>query len=447
VAILAIVYAFSMADRTMIAMLIGPLKRDLGLGDFHAGLLLGPAFAVSYVALSFPMGALVDRMPRRVLVAGGLLVWTASTLASGFASTIGALFLLRALVGAGEATITPSAHSLLSDLFPPERRASAFSVYQSGSAIGAALGVFVAGVVLDRFAHGSPEIAVFGIVLRDWQLVFIVLGLPGLMLAFLPQFLPEPRQASRRRAPPAGPGFGAFFAANRRILILMFLIFGCSVAVTYAQVAWTAEYLSRTFGWPGVRIGATLGLIDLVFPVVGHLASGVLADRLAARGRLDAPLRLYAVMVVIALPFGLAKYLGGSPLVFLVSACAFSMLFAPSLALSAAAIQQFTPDAFRGRVSATFLAFISLAGLTIGPAVTGALTEFGFRSDEKLGVALALVSVTGAALIVLLLWLALPALRKAVTGRLAETAGETLAAAGPPDAIAAPVALRPNAAP
>lgn len=421
VAILAIVYAFSMADRTMISMLIGPLKRDLGLGDFQAGLLLGPAFAVSYVALSFPMGALVDRVSRRVLVLGGLLIWTAATLASGFASTVGALFLLRALVGAGEATITPAAHSLLSDLFPMERRASAFSIYQSGSAIGAAIGVFVAGVVLDWHAHARPDLALLGVELRDWQLVFLALGAPGVLLAFLPQGLPEPRKACRREARPAGARLGAFFAANRRILILMFLIFGCSVAVAYAQVAWTAEYLSRTFGWPRTRIGATLGMIDLVFPVAGHLISGVLADRLTARGKLDAPLRLYAFMVVLALPFGLAKYLGGTPLAFLVGACGFSMLFTPSLALSAAAIQQFTPGELRGRVSATFLAFISLAGLTIGPAVTGALTEFGFRSDERLGLALALVSITGAALIVVLLFLALPALRNAVAGRLAET--------------------------
>jgi MFS family permease len=430
VAILAVVYAFSMADRTMISMLIGPLKRDLGLGDFHAGLLLGPAFAVSYVALSFPMGALVDRVSRRALVLGGLLVWTAATMASGFASTVGALILLRVLVGAGEATITPSAHSLLSELFPVERRASAFSVYQSGSAIGAAIGVFTAGVMLDWHARHAPGIALFGVQPRDWQLVFLVLGVPGLLLAFLPQLLPEPRRGRREQArPAAAPGFGAFFAANRRILVLMFLIFGCSVAVSYSQVAWTAEYLSRTFAWPKARIGATLGMIDLVFPVLGHLVSGVIADRLAVRGKLDAPLRLYAVMVAVALPFGVAKYLWETPLAFLVSACAFSMLFTPSLALSAAAIQQFTPNALRGRVSATFLAFISLAGLTIGPAVIGALTEFGFRSDEKLGLALALVSLTGGTMVFLLLILALPALRRAVAGRLADAGPAALGGA------------------
>ncbi len=411
VAILAMLGALATADRTLLSMLVHSIQRDFQMGDFQTGLLLGPAFAVTYVLCSLPIGAMVDRYSRRAIIFCGVIVWTLATLASGFAGSFVALFLFRVLVGGGEASISPSAHSLMGDMFPRERRTGPFSVYQAGQTVGGAFGLFAAGALLAWYSHRVGS-GLFGNI-RDWQFVFIVIGVPGCAMAFLALFLPEPRRTAAKQAP-TGVKFLPFLKENARILTFAFLIFGLSVTVTFAQGAWAAEYLRRTFDWPTTRIGAVLGMTHLIPPLVSHFTSGFLADWLARRGREDATLRLYLIMALIGFPFATAMFLTGSSTMFIVCASAYALLIMPSVALGAATIQQFTPNALRGKMSALFLAFINLVGVAMGPTVAGALTEFGFKDRDSLGLSLAWISGLGLGTMIVLLWFALPAMRAAV---------------------------------
>jgi MFS family permease len=411
VAVLAAIYAVAMADRQVLSMLIGPLKHDLGIGDFQAGLLLGPAFALTYVLCIIPIGLVVDRVSRRWLLLAGMAVWTVATGASALATSFVALFMLRSAVGCGEAVVTPLAHSLLGDLFPPERRAAPFSIFQAGGTVGGGLGIVGAGLVLDWHLH-QPSSGLFG-AFSGWQLVFLMLILPGIAGALLIPLLPEPPRGDPAQTVTRRP-FAPFLRANRKVLICIFLVFGFSISVTYAQGAWTAEYVTRQFGWSKSEIGLTLGSIDTAFALFSHLVSGFVADRLTRSGKTDAPLRIYLIMAVIALPFAIGKYLVASSWLFILCTCMYSLLLAPTLALGATALQQFTPPDFRGRISAMFIAFISIVGLTLGPSVTGAIAQFGFKGADGLGHALASVTSVGVIGAIVFLILSLPKMREAV---------------------------------
>ncbi|MCW5890002.1 MAG: MFS transporter [bacterium] len=189
--ILVLVYVFNFLDRQILAILAERIRADLGISDAQLGFLYGTAFAVFYAVFGIPLGRLADTWDRRRLIAVGLAAWSGMTMLSGFARTFGQLAAARIGVGVGEASAAPAAYSLLSDWFPPERRATALAIYSSGIYIGAGLGLGIGGLVVDRWDAawgGGPT--PFG--LRGWQVAFLVVGLPGLLLAGWVATLREP---------------------------------------------------------------------------------------------------------------------------------------------------------------------------------------------------------------------------------------------------------------
>lgn len=414
VVILTALYGLSMMDRVVISILVDPIKRSLDLNDFQAGLLLGPAFAVTFVACGIPFGFLLDVVSRRTVILFGVVAWSVATVACGLATSFTLLFLARAVVGTGEATIVPASQSLISDLFPRARRGAPLSIFQFGGPLGGALALFFAGLILDF--HGSPSWHMPLVEhLQGWQKVFLLMGTPGILLAFLPRLLPEPRELPMADVVTSVPGqFFAFLAAHRGILAMIFLVFACSLTVSYAQNAWTAEYLRRSFHWSATRIGSTLGIITLVFPLTSHATSGFVVDYLSRRRIDDAPLRLFLIMACMALPFAIRLYLTSSPTEFIICQSAMMFLFTPTLGFAAISIQLFTPTPFRARLAAAFLTFITLVGLTIGPALVGIMTDFGFKNEADLGLALTWVVSSGVLVTIVLLALSLRSLRRAV---------------------------------
>ncbi len=186
-----VVYVFNFLDRQIISILAEEIRRDLGLGDAQIGFLYGTAFAVFYAIFGIPLGRLADVWNRRSLIAVGLAVWSGMTAVSGLARSFGQLAAARIGVGVGEASATPAAFSMLSDYFPPARRATVLAIYSSGIYIGGGLGLGIGGLVVDRWNEafaGGP--APFG--LRGWQVAYLVVGLPGLAIALWVRSLREP---------------------------------------------------------------------------------------------------------------------------------------------------------------------------------------------------------------------------------------------------------------
>ena len=189
--LLVVVYVLNFLDRQILSILAERIKRDLQLRDDQIGFLYGTAFAVFYALFGIPLGRLADVWVRTRLIALGLAVWSLMTGASAFARGFVELSAARIGVGIGEASANPAAYSLLSDLFPPARRATVLAIYSSGIYIGAGLGLGVGGLIVQRwdaaFAGVPPP---FG--LHGWQVAFLAVGLPGLLLALWVASLREP---------------------------------------------------------------------------------------------------------------------------------------------------------------------------------------------------------------------------------------------------------------
>lgn len=189
--VLMLVYVFNFIDRNILAILAQEIKADLGLTDAQLGFLYGTAFAVFYAVFGIPLGRLADIWVRRKLISVGLAFWSAMTALSGTARSFFGLATFRIGVGIGEASASPAAFSMLSDYFPPRLRATAMSIYSSGIYIGAGIGVFLGGWVIDGWnalypAGDSP----FG--LQAWQAAFFIVGIPGLLMALWVWTLKEP---------------------------------------------------------------------------------------------------------------------------------------------------------------------------------------------------------------------------------------------------------------
>jgi MFS family permease len=192
--VLIIVYVFNFIDRQILSILAEEIKADLGISDADIGFLYGTAFAVFYAVFGIPLGRMADVWVRKNLIAVGLGFWSLMTALSGTARSFVALAGYRFGVGVGEASATPAAFSMLSDYFPPRLRATVLAIYSSGIYIGAGIGLFLGGAIVDAWKgwYPDPALAPFG--LKAWQVAFFAVGLPGVLMALWVWTLREPRR-------------------------------------------------------------------------------------------------------------------------------------------------------------------------------------------------------------------------------------------------------------
>ncbi len=194
--VLVLVYIINFIDRQILSILAEDIKKDLGLQDAQIGFLYGTAFAVFYALFGIPLGRLADSWYRGRLMAMGLALWSSMTALSAFANSFTMLAVARIGVGIGEASASPAAYSMISDSFPKERRATALSIYSSGLYIGGALSLPIGGLVISRWNMAYPDPAVAPLGLLGWQAAFLVVGLPGLLLALWVLSLREPQRGA-----------------------------------------------------------------------------------------------------------------------------------------------------------------------------------------------------------------------------------------------------------
>ena len=415
VGVLMIAYTFSFIDRQVLNLLVGPIRADLGLTDTEISLLQGFAFAVFYTSCGIPLGVLADRVSRRWLIAIGITVWSVMTAACGLARSFGQLFAARVGVGVGEAALSPPAYSMIADLFPPERRGRAASVYYMGVQLGSSLALLVGGPLIELASRIGPlEFPYIGVV-RPWQLAFIAVGLPGILVALVVATLTEPP----RRCPPglggsSGISWAAHFSRHRRAYAGHFAGFALLSLVAYGIGAWAPTFMSRTYGWGPGSIGLLYGVLTLTVGTTGVYAGGWLADWLRKGGRPDAPLRAACIgAAAIWLPAATAPLMPSAGLAVLLAVPNTFLLGFP-FGIAAAAIQEITPSNLRGRATALYLFFSTLVGLGAGPTVVALVTDHVFRDDQMLRYSLSLVSGTLIPIVVGILAVTLRPFRLAV---------------------------------
>lgn len=409
VAILMVAYVLSFIDRQILNLLVAPVRRDLQISDTQMSYLLGLSFALFYTVCGIPIGRLADVKSRRGIIATGIVIWSLMTAGCGLARSYLGFLLCRIGVGVGEATLSPSAYSLIADSFPSRTRATAISVYSMGIYIGSGLAYLVGGLIIHfASAQGDVSLPLLGPV-RPWQLVFLVLGLAGLAFSLAILAIREPARH--------GVGAGvevplrealAWLGANRRTVLHHNLGVAMLSFAAYGAAAWVPSFFIRNHGWDAPTVGIVYGAITAVFGSCGIVFGGRLADRWLKLGRVDAGLRVCLIGALASIPFGLAFPLAATPELA-------ALLLAPSIfclampfGVAPAAIQEIMPNALRSQASALYLFVVNLVGLGLGPTAVALCTDYLFHDDLAVRYSLMLVLPAAALIGSLLLVTGLP---------------------------------------
>jgi MFS family permease len=391
VAVLMVAYVLSFMDRVIMGLLIGPIRADLGISDTRVSLLYGFAFAIFYTTLGLPIAWWADRANRRDIIAAGIVTWSVMTAACGLARSFGQLFLARVGVGVGEATLSPAAYSMIADSFPEERRARALSVYFVGLPAGIGLALVLGGLVVELVASAPAwQLPLLGAV-RAWQVAFIVVGLPGVLVALWLMTLPEP--ARRDHGQQAGPRQTfAHMRRHWRAYAAHILGFSSLGLVLNTFQVWAPQVLVRVHGYSlgeaGLAIGAIVGVAGSVAIVLG----GVMADHLRARGQVDATLRVGLLAAVALVPCGALCTLAPDAPTMLALFLPIGFFTSFAYGAGAAALTVLTPGPMRAQASAIYLLAVNLIGIGIGPFATALLTDYVFASDLAVGRSVAVVA-------------------------------------------------------
>lgn len=403
VTILTLAYTVSFVDRTIISLLIDPIKSDLNLSDTEISLLQGLAFGIFYAIMGIPLGWAADRVPRRSLIAAGITFWCAATALCGMAQNFWQLFLARMGVGVGEAALSPAALSLISDLFPPEKRALPIAVYSAASAVGAGLALVIGGAVIALVANAETiALPLFGD-LRPWQAAFVMVGLPGLILAVLMFTIHEPgrRGLDASKAAVAATGvaeqpFLARLKSQRGFYLPHYAACAIYTALVYGVLSWAPAFFMRKYGMTPAEVGLQYGLVVLVFAGAGPIVGGLIAGKLSRGGMKLANFRVAVAGMLLTAPLLLAAVAmpsaGLSLAVFSVALVSFSLPGGVVLA----ALQDATPAALRGRASATYYLIVSVIGLSVGPISVALLTDKVFGDPASVGWSIAVVGLIAA---------------------------------------------------
>lgn len=406
--LLTLVFIFSFIDRQILNLLVGPIQQDLGLSDTEMSLLQGLGFVATYVILSIPIGRLVDTRSRIGIIAGGIAVWSVATAACGMVKSFGAMFVARAGVGIGEATLTPAAWSLLADYFPPHRRSLPFSIFLMGPYLGVGTAMVLGSLLMNTLGALGPFSLPFVGTLAPWQLTFLVVAAPGIPFTVLMLLVREPRRQGLLPGS-SGPSAAAFpdilAWVRRHLPVYTALLLGvpCIVLVLYGLQAWIPTYLVRVHAMTLGEAGTQYGIVALVTGSLGVLSGPGAARLLERAGYSDAQLRVAVIALLLMCP-GLAG-LAFAPSSGTAIACIglVSYLVPLPLALVATALQAVTPNQMRGVVVGTYVVTTNVIGLALGPSLVALSTDYLFGKPEAVGKSLALVGSVIAILGVILI--------------------------------------------
>jgi MFS family permease len=396
---LMVLYIVSLIDRQVLTLLIEPIQRDLELSDTQVSLLIGFAFALMFTIAGLPIARLADRSNRRNIITIGLAFWSLATLACGMAQNFWQLFFARTGVGIGEAALSPSAYSMIADYFPPEELGRGMAVYTMGLYLGSGIAMLVGSTVVSLLIGTESVVVPLIGEVRPWQIVFLVVGAPGLLIALIFRLsvkeparreLLSPRMPTQLHVPPEG--LGVFLKTNLRTLSLVFMAFTFAGIASIGLLGWGPEFLRRTYDWPIAQAGYAYGVCLLVLGGTGAWIGGWLSDRLSKRGMIDAPVRLsfYAFLPIGPLIATMCFMPNGWGAVAFLGLATFAI--ATTQSLSPVIIQLITPNQYRAQVIAIYLFVANFIVIGIGPTAYAVVTDYVFEDKGALRYSIALVA-------------------------------------------------------
>jgi MFS family permease len=405
--VLTVVMMFTMLDRQMLALMIEPMKKDFGISDTQAALLIGAAFSITYGIAGLPIARIADSWSRRNIVAISIAFWSAATVACGVAQNYAHMFLARLGIGIGESGYGPASWSMVTDTYPRERVAFATSILSVGAVIGTGLALVTGGAALAMMSHLPPlEVPLLGTI-RYWQWAFIIGGLPGILWALMVMTLKEPVRrgfANTRRASASVAEVARYLMRDSRAYVAVIGGTAMKYLMTLGASQWMPTLLRREFGWELSHIGMLQGSLSLVAAPLGLIAGGKIAERWAREGRADANLRILLYSLCLAVPLYVVMPLLTSP--WQVLGCFGAVLFIVALGTgpALAAFQVITPNQMRAQVSSVSQFCTNVIAFSLGPLIVALFTDYLFADPQDLKYSMSLSVAILGPLTILTVW-------------------------------------------
>ena len=416
ISIFYLAYTLAFIDRIIVSFLVGPIRADFNITDFQFSLISGLAFAIFYATLGIPIARLADTRNRRNIITVGITIWSLMTAICGLTSNYWQLFLARLGVGVGEATLSPAAISMISDYFPKERRALPINIYSAGVQGGAGLANIFGGLIVGyAMAGGIQEIALFGD-MRAWQIAFIVVGLPGLLIAVLMVTVKEPPRHGIRQDQAKVCFADTLAYLNRHKGVYFTLMVGAALSsmASYGTFNWVPALFERVYDWGPAKIGTTFGLITLAIGTTGLVSSGFIVGAMLRAGRTAPYSWLMIITIACVIPPSALLVAVDNPYWTLGCLSLMIMFLSAPIGLVQAALAAITPNEMRAQVIAIYLLVVTIFGLSSGPSAVAAVTDFYFSNDAAVGMCISIVSVISCTLGVLTLYAGIGAYRRKV---------------------------------
>ena len=386
---LVLVFTSSHVDRQIMGILGQPIKESLLISDTQLGLLTGIMFAVFYATLGMPMAMWADRNNRRNLISFSVFLWSLMTALCAAATNFMQLLLLRIGVGVGEAGSNPPSHSMIADLYPPEKRSTAMAIFGTGINWGILIGFLVGGWINEWYG---------------WRTAFVVVGLPGILLAVLVRYtVKEPprgySEALKQETP--APAFREVVRFILRSAVLRHIVAaGALVSFAgYASVIWVPIYLVRIHDMGTGEVGSYLALLIGVGGAIGIYVGGRIADFMAARRGQQWLPWVVAVSSLITLPMLYLTFMATTPMGAIAAYALPAMLGTLYVAPGFALIQNATPLEMRSVAAAINLFMTNIIGLGLGPFTVGFFSDVFSQTHGEDGLRWGLATT-----ILILLW-------------------------------------------
>jgi MFS family permease len=399
VGLLTLANISSFLDRQILALLVVPIKRDMHLSDTKISLLMGLSFALFYTVFGIVISRYADRTNRRNIIMGGIAVWSLLTALCAGVKNYGQFFLARMGVGIGEATLSPSAYSIITDYFPKRKLGMAMSVFTLGIFLGSGFALAIgAGLIATLPKEGSFYVPLLGNIYH-WQKLFLLIGFPGLLISLLMLTVKEPYRKDVLHVEGVQQKLSLkeslkIVFKHPKTYLSVCLGTAFTAFVSYGCTAWIPTYFFRTFGWSVPKAGLTYGMVLLAGSVCGVLWGGWYADHLKNNGVQNGRVRVGLIAASVILLSCFIPLISNPALVM-------ALLFVPAffiaspMGASTTAIQELMPNQVRALASAIFLFLLNMIGLGLGPFIVAFFTDTVFKDESAIRYSLAALLFIG----------------------------------------------------
>ena len=419
VGVLYFAYALLFTDRQIIAFLVDPIRADLAISDFQFSLINGFFIVALYSLAAIPVARISDSHDRRDVIAVSIAVWTLMTVLCSRASGLFVMVIARFGGGLGQAVLVPASVSLIADSFAADRRPLAINVYASAAFVGIGVAHILSGFIVTVTTSAGGLILPLTGSFSAWQLAFVFIAVPGIVVLGLMRRLIEPDRQDRMTIHPEVRQKNTVAYVRKNWFVFVSLVIGAVLSGIglFAAYAWVPTVFSRVYGWSSAETGIVFGLITIVFGTAGLYLSGRYATTFVSHGQALVFQRLMMLSVACAIIPGAFTMTVDSA--FGMWACVAAVIFflAMPIGLVITAIQAITPNSMRAQITAAYFAALNIIGLGLGPIAVSVATDFVFRDDAAIDSALGVVIVISGVASVLLLALGVKQYEEMARGR------------------------------